>query len=297
MKRYFNTSGPNIIEQHYTLMREELVEEGMDLVKKERYFTIWAPRQTGKSTYFRLLADKLKETGYAVIHLNVENYLDATKKLLTERLAWELQQKNITIKASSFAELENKLYKITDAKVVLIIDEIEGLNPDLFGQFLHTLRNLYHSRQQHCLKSVILVGINNIVGVVEDNASPFNIADNIHVSYFTNQESLNLFAQHETETGQLFEAKVKEKISDITANQPGLVNAFGKKLTEDYKEKKVIGYKDYLTVENWFITKAIDKNISNIIGNPRSVIKDDSESIDSVNIKTYIVKYDEEKDF
>ena len=57
--RYFNTSGPNITAQHYTLMRPQLVAKGLDKVHKDRYFTIWAPRQTGKSTYFRLLADQL----------------------------------------------------------------------------------------------------------------------------------------------------------------------------------------------------------------------------------------------
>ncbi len=60
--------------------------------------------------------------------------------------------------------------------------------------------------------------------VVSDNASPFNIADNLNVPYFTDEEVYELLGQHETEIGQLFEDKVKQKISNITANQPGLVN-------------------------------------------------------------------------
>jgi predicted AAA+ superfamily ATPase len=66
MKRYFNTSGPNILKKHYTLMRESLVERGENLVKDDRYFTIWAPRQSGKSTYFRLLATELEKEGHKV---------------------------------------------------------------------------------------------------------------------------------------------------------------------------------------------------------------------------------------
>ncbi|MDZ7879736.1 MAG: hypothetical protein U5L45_18810 [Saprospiraceae bacterium] len=31
------------------------------MVHKSRYFTIWASRQRGKSTYFRLLADDLRD--------------------------------------------------------------------------------------------------------------------------------------------------------------------------------------------------------------------------------------------
>ena len=95
---------------------------------------------------------------------------------------------------------------------------------------MHSIRNAYHSRENHCLKSVILVGVSNFVGVLSDNASPFNIADNLNVPYFTNQETFELLAQHEAETGQLFEKKVKQKISEITANQPGLVNVFAKKI-------------------------------------------------------------------
>jgi hypothetical protein len=148
---------------------------------------------------------------------------------------------------------------------VLIIDEVEGINQDYFGDFLHSIRNAYHSRESHCLKSVILVGVSNIVGVVSDNASPFNITDNLNVPYFTNEEVFNLLGQHETETGQLFDPKVKQKISEITANQPGLVNGFAKKLVEDYPEKKRLSYDDYLKVEDWYLTEAIDKNFSNIL--------------------------------
>jgi predicted AAA+ superfamily ATPase len=72
--REFNTSGPNITAEHYTVERTNLIEKGVNLVDKSRYFTIWAPRQTGKSTYFRQLAKKLTELGYKVAHINFENY-------------------------------------------------------------------------------------------------------------------------------------------------------------------------------------------------------------------------------
>ena len=61
--RKFNTSGPNIPEKHYTIERTNLINKGLDLVKDERYFTIWAPRQTGKSTYFGQLSNKLDKIG------------------------------------------------------------------------------------------------------------------------------------------------------------------------------------------------------------------------------------------
>lgn len=266
--RYFNTSGPNIPEEHYTLKREKLVEIGIDLVKRNRYFTIWAPRQTGKSTYFMMLAKQLETMGYRVMHTNLENFKSASEQILVEFLANKLEQDTgirIPLRHPVFSHFYDQLQKITDREIVLIIDEIEGLNDDIFGQFLHTVRNLYHSRHQHSLKSVILVGVSNIVGVVKDNASPFNIADNLEVPYFTDEETAELLHMHEDETGQLFAPEVKEKISAITANQPGLVNGFAYKLVEQNPGKKIIDYDDYLAVEDWYLTEAIDKNISNII--------------------------------
>lgn len=53
--RVFNTSGPCNPEQHYTIMREALLIKGEALVADGRFFTIFAPKQTGKTTYFQLL--------------------------------------------------------------------------------------------------------------------------------------------------------------------------------------------------------------------------------------------------
>ncbi len=262
----FNTSGPNIPSQHYTLQRTNLIKKGIQLVEKSRYFTIWAPRQTGKSTYFRQLAEVLLNQGYNVAYINFEDYKQASIKSFLYTLTryiknkWGLDYTNETDLSHIFELIQTQ----NQSKCVLIIDEVEGINPEYFGNFLHSIRNAYHTREEHCLKSVILVGVSNIVGVVSDNASPFNIADNLNVPYFTNEEVFELLGQHETETGQLFDDKVKQKISEITANQPGLVNGFARKLVEDNSDKKQIDYNDYLKVEDWYLRIAIDKNFENI---------------------------------
>jgi len=38
-----------------------------------------------------------------------------------------------------------------------------------------------------------------------NNASPFNIADNLEIPYFTGEETFELLHRHEEETGQLFD--------------------------------------------------------------------------------------------
>lgn len=263
--RSFNTSGPNILAQHYTLARKTLVELGLNLVRSDRYFTIWAPRQTGKSTYFRLMAKDLKQEGFAVMHVNFESFKQESLSTLMTYLNEEAQiQWGLPLSGAGFGDFFNQIRNCVDKKLVLIIDEIEGLNPELFGQFLHTIRNLYHSRETHCLKSTILVGVSNIVGVVSDNASPFNIADNLPIPYFTEAEVHELLAQHTSETGQVFEPKVVDKIYEVTAGQPGLVNGFAYQLCTRHPDKPVLEYTDYLEVEDWYMTEAIDKNVANI---------------------------------
>ena len=264
--RKFNTSGPNIPEKHYTIERTNLINRGMELVTDERYFTIWAPRQTGKSTYFRQLADALTKNGYKVAHINFENYRNEPERSFLSRFARKLKEYwNIDFSNRTIGEIFEKIETIDNQKFVLIIDEVEGINPEYFGDFLHSIRSAYHSRENHCLKSVILVGVSNITGVVSDNASPFNITDNLDVPYFTNEEVYELLGQHETETGQIFADSVKQKICDITANQPGLVNGFAKKMVDDNPDKKTLTYDDYLKVEDWYLTEAIDKNFENIL--------------------------------
>ncbi|MEY4937263.1 MAG: hypothetical protein RIS64_3622 [Bacteroidota bacterium] len=264
--RYFNTSGPNIIEQHYTLIRTDLIIEGMRKVRNDRYFTIWAPRQTGKSTYFRQLSDELMKDGYKVAHVNFENFkVSSIEDFLYElheqlHKFWGYDWQNLSLQRTF-----TNISKINNDKLVLVIDEVEGINSEFFGQFLHSIRNVYHSRQSHALKSVILVGVSNIVGIVQDNASPFNIADNLNIPYFTDKETFELLAQHETETEQLFAPNVKSKISEITANQPGLVNGFAAQLVQYQANKAMIDVNDYLWVEDQYLKKNIDKNIANII--------------------------------
>ena len=264
--RKFNTSGPNIPDKHYTLPRLDWVERGKKLIYDERYFTIWAPRQTGKSTYFQMLGEQLEREGYKACFVNFEDFREGTMKAFLNEFHFRIFKGwGLDFIGKDLQETFTSISQITDQKLVLIIDEVEGINPDFFGQFLHAIRKVYHSRTEHALKSVILVGVSNIVGVVKDNASPFNVTDNLNIPYFTDEETLELLNQHERETGQLFAPSVKVKISEITANQPGLVNGFAAQLVENNPKKPLIDYADYIVVEDNYLKFSLDKNVSNII--------------------------------
>ena len=156
----FNTSGPNILGRHYTIERTELIKEGADLVENERYFTIWAPRQTGKSTYFRQLAVHLEQRDYKVAHINFEDYTKTSKASFEEYFVHEINKFwGTNFPVVEISTIFNKIERMNDEKFVLIIDEVEGINAEYFGTFLHGIRRAYHSRQTHSLKSVILVGV------------------------------------------------------------------------------------------------------------------------------------------
>jgi len=76
--RYFNTSGPCDPERHYTLFRPALLAKGQRLVEQGRYFTLFAPRQTGKTTYFQLLFRQLQTQGYLPIWISFEGLKNAS---------------------------------------------------------------------------------------------------------------------------------------------------------------------------------------------------------------------------
>ena len=162
-------------------------------MRLRRYFTIWAPRQTGKSTYFVQLAEELEKEGYKVAHINFENFRQEELQAFLNRF-WSKteEQWGIDFSGKNIADIFLAIEKIKDQKFVLIIDEVEGINEAYLGTFLHSIRNTFHSRTTHALKSVILVGVSNITGIIGDNASPFNISHNLNVPYFTNEEVYEL---------------------------------------------------------------------------------------------------------
>ncbi len=265
--REFNTCGPNIPERHYTIYREDLIQKGLAFVRKERYFTIWAPRQTGKSTYFRQLAERLSEQGYRVAMLNVEACEIATLSDFVAIIKTGLEKSwRLPLgEANSIPQIFNLIQHNNEHRCVLIIDEIEGVNAAYMHAFLHAIRSAYQTRDTHCLKSVIIVGVSPTVEVISSNVSPFNIMEYLKIPYFSNEESKALLQQHEEETGQRFEESVIRQISQITANQPGLLNLFAKTLVEKYPDKKTIGIDDYYAVEAWILTESIDNHFENIL--------------------------------
>ena len=277
--RVYNTSGPCDPAKHYTVMREALVAEGQKLVDQGRYFTIFAPRQAGKTTYFQLLFRQLQEQGYTPIWISLEGLrtLASTEfyYALAHFLRRELAVESIVL-ADSFTNafqiqlFFEKLREEVD-RLVLVIDEFEAIPEAVTSEFLHSLRALYHKRQFHALHSVILVGVSTLADLVVSSASPFNVVDQLQIGYFTFAEVNELIQQHVSESGQIFDAAVIQAIYDNTQGQPGLVCA----LCQHLVTKMVPDFSQPVRMEHFyptlkhFLTERFDKNILNVVQKAR----------------------------
>jgi hypothetical protein len=90
----------------------------------------------------------LQKEGYLVCHINFENYLTSPLSTFMERLVLALEKAwHIDLSGLDLSQVFHYVEQVKDKKFVLIIDEVEGINPEFFGQFLHTIRNSYHSRE------------------------------------------------------------------------------------------------------------------------------------------------------
>jgi len=280
----FCTEGPVDPERNYFVSREDVLTQGLRKVDEWRYFTLFAPRQSGKSTYFRFLCEIIRRNMAMVLPLwiSFEAFGRAEEafflELFIQKLTLRLRQYGLSLdpalkleRMASLSDFFNRLAETMGKEIVLIVDEVEGLKDiESLNAFLHSVRDIYHDRQQVGLRSVILVGVSNITGILQDTASPFNIADQIDIPYFTFEETKDLLAQHTRETGQMFLPEVIQEIYDNTAGQPGLVNA----LARDLVEKRCpgvpeIGLEPFYQTLDAFMRVYVDKNISNVVNKAR----------------------------
>jgi type II secretory pathway predicted ATPase ExeA len=276
--REFNTSGPCDPALHYTVMREALMLEGKKKVNKGRFFTLFAPRQAGKTTFFKLLLNEL-EKDFTTVWISFENLKTASKaefyQALNHKLhrglsKYEIQSELIIHSAIS---LDQFFEKTSDQSkpLVLVIDEFEGIPDCVLSEVMHTFRQIYHQKEYYRLHSLCLVGVSTIAELVVSQASPFNIAEELELPYFTFEEVRSLIKQYVAESEQVFEDKVIKAIYENTQGQPGLVCALCAYLVEKLvtNRSQPILMEHYLKAQQHFLTERFDKNIINIVQKAR----------------------------
>ena len=265
-KRYFEKSGVVDPGASYYVPLENVTnmdnQDIKTMVDLGRYFSIFAPRQSGKTTFFEGFCHELeKEATYMAILLSFQDYKNLNSQRFYQLIQKDLYRQLVNrladvdcprldaVKAymdthnisdhTCFRELFEELNRMIKLKkIVIFIDEFDGIPIDELENFLTTLRELYQrykKRTDKALYSVGLVGIRNIAKLIVGGVSPFNIADQVKLPPFTLKNVRDLYAQYTKETNQPFTEDAVKKVFDETAGQPWLVNRIGTILTINIK--------------------------------------------------------------
>jgi hypothetical protein len=269
-KRYFEKSGVVDPKASYYVPLENVTnmdnQDIKTMVDYGRYFSIFAPRQSGKTTFFEGFCSELeKDPAYISILLSFQDYKGLQRSrfysLIQEGIKEQLLQRLAEVRCDSldaarallatqdvtdhilFRELFQALNQaIKYKKIVIFIDEFDGIPRNELEKFLTSLRELYQKykkRNDKALYSVGLVGIRNITKLIVGGVSPFNIADQVTLPPFTLKNVHDLYAQFTEETNQPFTEGAVEMVFEETDGQPWLVNRLGTILTVNIRPETI----------------------------------------------------------
>jgi hypothetical protein len=256
----FNIAGPCVPGRHYILdPLRGIGDELMDLVDDGHYFVIHAARQSGKTTLLKELTRQINARGeHYALYCSLEGIQDINESkegipVIVRTIKAELNDNEMSRGFAADADYDDyanvlktslTAYCRTLSKpLVIFFDEADCLSNGTLISFLRQLRYGYINRSEiPFVHSVALVGMRNIrdykaqIRPATDtlgSASPFNIVtETFNLRNFTPTEVVELYAQHTSETGQIFEPQAVDFIFDQTQGQPWLVNAIAKNAVE-----------------------------------------------------------------
>jgi hypothetical protein len=237
-------------EDHFCVPRTELIRQCTEQLagspeKGGHYFTIWAPRQAGKTWLMRQVKKEI-ETRYPGkftlgmmsaqgIFLEDDDPPEAFLSrvpLLFDRFL------NITVPVPGIYEDLGALFSdktgLFEKPLLLFIDEFDRLPPAVIDRLVSMFRDIYLNREHFCLHGLALIGVRAVLGVESGSGSPFNIQRSLHVPNLTKAEVEEMFSQYQEESGQTVEPQVVTNLFDSVRGQPGLTGWFGELLTETY---------------------------------------------------------------
>ena len=295
--RRFGTQGPVNPQDNYVVARSEELADFINRVKQGRYIVLFAPRQTGKTTFFQDALKVLAAEGkdYFPIQLNFEEYeyitpiefyhslcreickeIQKVFRVRGEQLSSELNNFLANAQMTNHLSMREFFEQFTllaeNQRVVLIIDEFDGIPRDALNGFLRSLRRIYLTgREGRTPYSVGIVGVKNITQLNYDRSiSPFNIQDEFTLPNFSIEQVRELLAQYTDEVGQQFAPKVVETIHKQTAGQPFLVNRFAQILTEELNISKTETIQmSHFSQAHERLIEERNTNISHLITNVR----------------------------
>jgi hypothetical protein len=239
---------------------ERRLPQARRLVEQRGYFTVRAPRQTGKTTTLRALARMLlTEGGYAALHVSCDaaasvgdDYEAAQRAILAELWRQASIELPPELRPPEPWPVESPRGAMTSATltawaracrrpIVLILDAIDALRGASQEAVLRQLMVGYPSRPESFPASVVVAGVHDAArGPAGDPAasprptsSPFGVKlESTLIDDFTEAEVFQLYGQHTADTGQPFDSGAMLRVWELTRGQPWLVNALAREVVE-----------------------------------------------------------------
>jgi hypothetical protein len=292
--RHFSSYGPVDCQDHFCVPRQELVAQGVKQLigqpeKGGHYFTIWAPRQTGKTWLMRQIQQEIEQQypqQFAIFSFSLgglrgmrftpeteANCPEAFCDLLKTKLPSHPPVKNW----DDFRQLFSKTEGLWDRPLILLIDEVDTIPLDLIDLMVAQFRELYLERETNWLHGLALIGVRAVLGIESQRGSPFNVQRSVKVPNLTPEEVQELYRQYQAESGQTIEASVVEKVYQSTKGQPGLVSWFGELLTEKYNPGMEQTLDEEVWEQVWLSARAVEPNntLLNMIAKAREPLYQD----------------------
>jgi hypothetical protein len=260
-EKFFNIAGPVIPGRHYFLPQRLDIQKIDELISRNYYFILHAPRQTGKTSAIFQLVQHLREGNqYTPLYVNVENaqaargdakagiqtILNLIKLRIidsygTQDAALPLFDKLTDDPYSALYEFLREWAKIAPKPILFFIDEIDSLIGDTLISVLRQLRTGYLERPSAFPQSICLIGVRDVKDYkifseekqsMIIGGSAFNIkAESLVLGNFSEEEVQALYLQHTQETGQVFVDDAIAYAYEQTRGQPWLVNALADQVT------------------------------------------------------------------
>ena len=296
--RRFNVTGTCVKNKHYMADTTTKINQIIDLIENDYYFTINRPRQYGKTTTLDLLRRQLGSS-YTILNLSFEKVGNATFsseerfiQMLYRSIKQELRylkEENLLIKLESLKEIdtfEEFDYFLTDfitdnpKEIILLIDECDkASNNDVFLDFLGVLRYKYLRRTEDrdvTFKSVVLAGVHDVKnlkfkmrGEDERYNSPWNIATDFRIEMsFNKSEIESLLLDYLTEHIEIKMdvPAIASKIHYFTNGYPFFVSYLCKMIDEEFESLDKWNTKNLEKAVNQMLVRKIT-NLDDLVKN------------------------------
>jgi len=269
-KRRFSSYGPVDSSIEYCAPRTELIQKAVNQLVGENpedgghYFTVWAPRQTGKSwslnqTMRELQKDERFYVAKIELQLGFKDALPAIKYIV-EQINMYLK---LDLKIPNSLEDFQEIFKKENFKkpIILILDEFDDLTKNAIDDIVSVFRNIFNLRKkdsgnafysEYQLHGVALIGVRSVIGIENPKGTPFNVQRSLHIPNLTFEEVKLMFDDYQQDWQQKIDAEVIEKLYYETNGQPGLVSWFGELMCEKHNETP----NEAITMKQWKLTYA-----------------------------------------